>query len=291
MNGHSDAMKLFEQKKAEMLSNGTYISDQNVIEELEPDEKEEFDSFLKSISPLEKKLSEEALISALSKAIIDQNKALTKPGDFAIINAGSFGHSIIIEFKKEEDGTYSAAIFNTGLGANHHTIVESNKNGRIQAIKPFKIGGLKHEDITNYDFIAGIIEAKMKPAPTSKEEVANIRTLYHDFKHQLITEAKGQDMSDSCKSFPLQKRGTCSYSSIEAWLMSHLTEEEMKVNFYTSAEYIANRLGQAILAQVDTISAELEGWQIVAASNDEKTKTEEKTKSQAVVQRTRHPNT
>lgn len=195
-------------------------------------------------SSLAGKVSRNALISDICHSIRSEIKLLRRAGESSIFEMGSITHAIMIEVTLEKDGTYSVTVFNTGHGVPEE-LREKDAEGYTIRAKPFKITGLSKDTVTNFAFLEALVNCRLSITPSTA-----IERVYAIMRFFLIEKSGGKDVSLECPSYDIQKRGTCTYSCIEAWLQSKLTAEEMHAYRYKVVEYVADKLALVVLAQV-----------------------------------------
>lgn len=195
-------------------------------------------------SSLAGKVSRNAIISDICRDIRSEIKLLRKAGQSSIVELGSKTHAIMVEVTLEEDGTYSVSVFNTGHGVPEE-LREKDAEGYTIRAKPFKITGLSKDTVTNFAFIEALVDCRLSIIASTA-----IERFYAIMRSFLIEKSGGKDVSLQCPSYDTQKRGTCTYSCIEAWLQSKLTTEEMQAYRYKAAEYLVDKLALVVLAQV-----------------------------------------
>ncbi|CUI17246.1 conserved hypothetical protein [Candidatus Protochlamydia naegleriophila] len=257
-------IKAFEQKKQDLIQAGTYVYDQDVIrkwsENASPHYSKLFNGACAEYTrnkelPL---LSIEVFISYIIQDFMNKKSILQKPGDYFIIPLSFPNHSILVEFAMEADETFSLSVFNTGTGIQYHLITENDDQEMPTRAKPLKIGGLVKEDLFNFHFIAALAGMKITAYINAKpqEEVCDY---FYDLLYQSILE-NGENISDSCPDYPIQRRGraTCSYSSIEVWLQSRLSEEQMQSYLQATVECAAKKLRRANKGHQEHLKSDLE---------------------------------
>ncbi len=275
-------IKAFENKKQELIQAGTYVHDQDIIHEWAENETPQYLTlFNGACSEYTKNkelplLSMEVFISYIIQDFMNKGNILKKPGDYFIIPLSFPNHSILVEFAMETDHTFSLSVFNTGTGIQYHLVTEEDDQERPTRAKPMKIGGLAKEDLFNFHFIAALAGMKIT-AYTAARPQEEVSDYFYDLLYQSIVE-NGIDMSEDCPDYPIQKpgRATCSYSSIEAWLQSRLSEDQMQSYLKATIESAAKKLRRANRGHQEHLKTDLEIYYLMNMFDESLTEEERK---------------
>lgn len=143
-------------------------------------------------------------------------------GELTVLALGTIDHSIALEIKcleapnRRSPGIYQCSIYNTGSGASNHCIT---KDEHSIFAKPLTINNLNREAFT-YSYMSELITCLL--------DSKDVDRFYRIHDEHLVNIAKGEVTHDNGKWYPLQKFGTCSYNSIEAWLQNYLDLEDIQ---------------------------------------------------------------
>lgn len=267
-------IEAFEIKKQELIQAGTYTYDQDIIQNWAENNTPHYIKLSngacaeyiknKELPPL----SMEVFISYVIQDFMNKKSILQKPGDYFIIPLSFPNHSILVEFAMEADGTFSLSVFNTGIGIQYHLITESDDQERPTRVKPIKIGGLVKDDLFNFHFIAALAGMKIT-AYTSAKPQEEVSDYFYDLLYQSILE-NGNDISDTCPDYSIQRpgRATCSYSSIEVWLQSRLSEEQMQSYIQATIECAAEKLRRVSKGHHEHLKSDLEIYYLMNMFDD-----------------------
>lgn len=132
------------------------------------------------------------------------------------------GHSIIHRIQKDLDETYSFIVFNTGQGVvGNHEIEDVNG---VSYVYPLVISGLSFSHVTNAKFLKAIISKQV--IPTNRVERA-IKEIYQAINKYLVVEGNGIQQLRLGIWYPMQIKGTCSYSSTNMGLAQDLSFQHL----------------------------------------------------------------
>lgn len=158
------------------------------------------------------------IIHDISQEILESIRQLDY-NDYTFFCLGSRKHSVTLEIRRQlnDQGKdeYLFVNFNTGEGVDNpiksHQL-EKEKNGEY-IVKPLCINKLSLEAF-EYDFLESMVSLILCLDAT--EDIYALEQAY------LVDKHGGQWENDWGNWYPLQKRGSCSYSSLEFCLNSHL---------------------------------------------------------------------
>jgi hypothetical protein len=114
-------------------------------------------------------------------------------------------------------GNYRYKIFNTGEGIAVFHCMEK-KNGE-QKVRPLIFRDVSQMAFS-YSFIYELVRLSLQQS--------TVKEFYQLHDQVLVHQAGGKKDRDNGGWHSIQKYGTCSYSAIEAWIDSYLTEKQIK---------------------------------------------------------------
>jgi len=178
---------------------------------------------------------------AVSLISLEPGKSVLLPGGWHGPR-GAIGHSMLYEIKREEDGTYSFTIFNSGEGLElvHPEEIVGNKSLHQQGIK---ICGIAPESMCSPE---RLIELLMPLAMSHREgeckRIFNAKDIYHSFLSNLASAQKGEDLKvtffsiegdeNNLPFMTPQRSGTCSWSACLPLLAMEFGVKEYKTFRY-----------------------------------------------------------
>lgn len=198
--------------------------------------KEEFDWLFQLSSKCH--VPQETIINELVWDILETIDGL-KAGEYTLIPLGTANHAILVKLDcvapaaANFEGEYDYTIFNTGDGVGHWHTIDPAKTSAL----PFMIQKLPKVAFS-YTFFAHLL----KIAFTDKTATG----FYTAHRTYLQYLSKGFDVNKVGKFYPLQKLGTCCYSSLEVWIHSHFSRAEIQELDRIKAEYAVAKQERAV---------------------------------------------
>ncbi len=160
-------------------------------------------------------IPKDILVNDICHDILDKIRRIA-PGELEIFNLGTANHSVLIQVKNKGKGDYQYTIFNTGDGIDNHSWLRNESNVKI--VKPLVIDNLSLNALS-YEFI----EKLVKFSVTRYTKVNDFYELHIDH----LIKKNGGVRKIEAKGIPQQKSVTCSYSVVEGWINTHLTQDEI----------------------------------------------------------------
>jgi hypothetical protein len=159
-----------------------------------------------------------------------------------IFALGSHTHRIIIEITCMElpsyshpHGKYKYEIFNTGNGVDQFHRLKT-VDGK-EKVHPIIFHDIPSEAFF-YDFIFKLVQFSLQKS--------TIEEFYQLHDEVLVKQFKARKDLESGKLHLVQYFGICSYLSVEAWLDSYLTEDQIKHLELIKAKFSTNKLQKVI---------------------------------------------
>jgi hypothetical protein len=160
------------------------------------------------------------------------------PGETRVFPLGTYTHCVTVQVVCQEgpsqrspEGKYTYTIFNTGDGVSdfHRTITTAQ--GEEKA-KPLIFHGLP-QTAFSYFFISELIRLSLQSSTVTE--------FYKLHDQYLVSEAGGIKDKESGAWHQIQKYGTCTYTSVEAWIDSYLQEDQIKHLEFIKIQHSMNK--------------------------------------------------
>lgn len=186
------------------------------------------DSMIFSIKQMLEIDSQLVIFEQFHKFIVDKITQLKKGESFAFPGgwaAYPWGHSIVNELKREEDGNFSLKVYNTGEGIQYHSsAIEDNQ---IKFDSSFIIKDITKDSLLNKEVWQGYFLLKTN---IPKEEQHSARDYYEGFLRSIKPGFVGfPDQTPERKNLMRGARaGFCSVDSFRAFMRAHGNTKEYK---------------------------------------------------------------
>ncbi len=157
------------------------------------------------------------LINDVTWTIITTIKNL-KEGEKLPLSLGVIDHAILVEIERlpssqeQDEPFFCLSIFNTGGGIENHFRLE-------KLTFPLKFENVPLKAL-NYHFISQLVQICLKSY--------NISSFYKCFEKELEIAFSVKKTMREGSLYPLQKYGTCTFTTVKAWIDGQLTEIQKK---------------------------------------------------------------
>lgn len=195
-----------------ILINSRIADSQVKMAKIHADFKQIFETYNCTHTPLA------LLIHDVCKDIMQRIHDL-KVDEYAFFCLGHHVHQIVIEIERtsSDDRSYLLKVFNTGEGV-YNSIYphEESSDMGLEYARPLCIDNLSLEAFS-YPFIEKLVYLVLKSTDAN-----DFYALLQDF---LIRQHQGRWQAHLGEWYPLQIRGTCSYTALDVCIQSHLNWE------------------------------------------------------------------